>query len=209
MIPVKEYRAYRNAYIGLNHKIMDSCLKHDRLQASAKLLGIVHRDVMVFENEEETSVLMDFALHEYKEDGKNAIALYREKVGGKSAMERSILNALLSSRASLFRIELVSLTDNTTTLRDLLSEEPPARLLDIGLSCSGTPGFSIFVRLVPFKDLFMTSGISFVFPPSQEKDLLEQYEKLRRKTEPDRLSMEKFVYFFGRSRKEGLRVIYR
>ena len=67
MTLVKEYKAYRRAYREMNHKIMEKYLKHDQLLRSAKLLGIVQRGTMVFENEEETNVLMDFSLHEYRE----------------------------------------------------------------------------------------------------------------------------------------------
>jgi hypothetical protein len=208
MTLVKEYKAYRRAYREMNHKIMEKYLKHDQLLRSAKLLGVVQRGTMVFENEEETNVLMDFALHEYREHDKNAIALYREKIGGESAMERAILNALLSSHTSVFRISAVSPSESITSLRDLLSEGQPVRLLDIGLSQCATPGFLIFVRLVPYKDMFITSGISFVFPPGLERCLLGKYEELCGKTEPDGLSLERFVYFFRRSREDGLRVIY-
>ena len=208
MTLVKEYKAFRRAYRELNHKIMEKYLKQDQLLRSAELLGIVHRGTFVFKNEEETDALMDFALHEYRENDKNAIALYKEKIGGESAMERAILNALLSSHTSLFRITAVLPSESITSLRDLLSEGEPAKLLDIGLSQCATPGFMLFVRLVPYKDVFITSGISFVFPPGLERSLLEKYEELCGKTEPDRLSLETFVYFFRRSREDGLRVIY-
>jgi len=208
MTPVREYKAYRRAYIELNHKIMKRNLERDQLQRSAELLGIVRRGTVVFQDEEETSVLMDFALHEYRDQDKNAIALYKETVGGASAVERAVLSALISSRTSLFRIISASPTERISTLRDLLNEGQPVRLMDIGLSQSADPDYSLFVRLVPFEDLFITSGISFVFPPSLERYLVEGYEELRRKTAPDRLSQERFIYFFRRSRKDGLKVLH-
>ncbi|MGB7294214.1 MAG: hypothetical protein WBC70_01365 [Candidatus Aminicenantales bacterium] len=208
MTPVKEYKAFRRAYRELNNKILEKCLKKDQLFGSASLLGIVRKGTLVFDHEEETDALMDFVLHEYQEKGKNAIALYREKIGGESARERAILNALLSSYTSLFRIDAVSPSESLTTLRDLLGEGQPVRLMDIGLSQCATPGFLLFVRPVPYKDMFITSGISFVFPPGVERNLLEKYGQLRGKTEPDRLPLERFVYFFRRNRADGLRVIY-
>ena len=208
MIPVKEYRAYRRAYIELNHKIMERNLKGDQLQRSAELLGIVRRGIMAFQDEEETSVLMDFALHEYRDQDKNAIALYKEAVGGESAVERAVLRSLISSRTSLYRIISASPAESISTLRDLLNEGPPVKLMDVGLSQSADPEYLLFVRLVPFEDLFITSGISFVFPPGLERSLVEGYEELRRKTGPDRLSQERFIYFFRRSRKDGLKVLH-
>src|SRR5512139_1455962 len=199
MTQVREYKAYRRAYIALNHKIMEHNLKHDRLQRSAELLGIVRRGIMVFQDEEETSVLMDFALHEDRDQGKNAIALYQETIGEESAIERAILKALVCSRTSLFRIISASPTEGTSTLRDLLTDGQPVGLMDIGLSQSADPDYLLFVRLVPFQDMFITSGISFVFPPHLERFLLEKYQELREKTEPDKLSQERFIYFFTMS----------
>lgn len=92
MSQVKEYKAFRRAYRELNHKIMEKCLKRDQLLESAKSLGIVRKGNLAFKNEEETDAWMDFALHEYREQDKNAIALYRENIGGESAMERAILS---------------------------------------------------------------------------------------------------------------------
>jgi len=208
MTQLKEYKAFRRAYRELNHKIMEKQLKNDQLSGSGELLGIVQRGTLVFKNEEETNVLMDFALHEYREQDKNVIAIYKEEIDGESAMERLILKALLSSYTSLFRITTVSPSEGLTALSDLLGDGQPVKLMDIGLSQCATPGFLLFVRLVPFRDVFITSGISFVFPPGLERNLLEKYEQLRGKTEPDRLSLERFIYFFNRNRKEGLRVIY-
>ncbi len=205
---LKEYKAFRRAYRELNHKIMEKQLKNDRLSGSGELLGIVQRGTLVFKNEDETSVLMDFSLHEYRDRDKNAITIYKEEIGGENSMERLILKALLSSYTSLFRITAVSPLESLTALSDLLGQGQPVKLMDIGLSQCATPGFLLFVRLVPFRDVFITSGISFVFPSGLERNLLEKYEQLRGEIEPDRLSQERFIYFFNRNRKEGLRVIY-
>jgi len=55
-----------------------SCLERDVMMKSAKLLGIARGDTLMFDSMDETNVLMDFALNEYKVKGKNAIEIYRE-----------------------------------------------------------------------------------------------------------------------------------
>lgn len=206
MMSIKDYEVFRKASRDVIHKIMEECLKPDQLTKSARLLGIVRGDVMVFKNEDETDILMDFALHEYKEDDKNIIAFFKEKVGGREDNEKEIVNAMLSSYTSLFKITSVSPREKFSLLRDLLNERQDLKLWDIGLSQTAIPGFLIFIRLVPLTDAFMTSGISFVFPPHLEKYLLRKYKKLSKKTDPARLSSERFIFFFRQSRIDGLEV---
>lgn len=206
MMSIKDYEVYRKASRDVIHKIMDECLKPDQLMKSARLLSIVRGDLMVFKNEEETDILMDFALYEYKEDDKNIIAIFKERVGGRKDNEKKILDAMLSSYTSLFKITSVSPREKFSLLRDLLNERQDLKLWDLGLSQTAIPGFLIFIRLVPLKDAFMTSGISFVFPPHLEKYLLRKYKKLSKKTDPARLSSERFIFFFRQSRIDGLEV---
>jgi len=206
MMAIKNYEVFRRASRDVIHKIIDECLKPDQLMKSAKLLGIVREDILVFNNEDETDILMDFALNEYKEDDKNIITLFKEKVGGRKDYEKEILGAMLSSYTSLFKITSVSPREKFSLLRDLLNERQDLKLWDIGMSETAIPGFLIFIRLVPLKDAFMTSGISFVFPPHLEKYLLRKYKKLSKKTDPARLSSERFIFFFRQSRIDGLEV---
>ena len=88
---------------------------------SAKLLGIAQGDTLIFDSENETSVLMDFALHEYRVNNQNAIEIYREKIGWRNEIEKDLLDALLSSYASLFKI--ISISESEQTL--LLNQEFP------------------------------------------------------------------------------------
>jgi hypothetical protein len=194
MMSIKDYEVFRKASRDVIHKIIDECLKPDQLMKSARLLGIVREDIMVFKNEDETDILMDFALHEYKEDDKNLIAVFKEKVGGRKDNEKEIVDAMLSSYTSLFKITSVSPREKFLLLRDLLNEREDLKLWDIGLSQSAIPGYMIFIRLVPLKDAFMTSGISFVFPPHLEKYLLRKHKKLSKKTDPARLPLERFLF---------------
>jgi hypothetical protein len=58
---LKKYKQYRKVGKELNSKIMDACLERDVLLKSARLLHMTRGDILVFESEDETSVLMDFA----------------------------------------------------------------------------------------------------------------------------------------------------
>ena len=112
MTIIEKYKTYRKIGMELNHKIMDTCLDRDVFMKSARLLGIVRGDTLIFDSEGEMGVLMDFALNEYRVNNKNAIEIYREKIGWQNEIEKDILDALLSSYTSLFKIISVSEAEN-------------------------------------------------------------------------------------------------
>lgn len=204
---MERYKKIREVGLILHHKIIESYLDHDILYSSAKLLGILKGDLFVFDSEDEASVLMDFALHEYKLNHRSAVEIYREKVGGQNEAEKEILASLPSAYTSLF--EIVAISGNTMILKDLLKEEDRfIRLLDIGFSLTGTPGMLIFIRVVPFKDFNMTSGISFLFRGSLKKYLIRRYRRISKKIESDSDSMKRFIVFFKLNRECGEEVRY-
>ena len=204
----KKYKIYRKIGTELNHKIMNACLDRDVLMRSAKLLGIARGDTLLFDSDDETSVLMDFALHEYKINNKNTIKIYREKIGWQNEIEKDILDALLASYTSLFRVTSFFRRENTLLLNDVLNKKDNIKLIDIGLSKSAVPGLLLFIRLVPFKDFNMTSGISFVFSGDLEKYLLKGYKKLSKKVKTDSDSIKRFVSFFKLNKTDGIDVKY-
>ena len=110
-------------------------------------------------------------------------------------MENEILASLLSAYNSLF--EVVAVSGNIIILKDLLIEEDRfITLLDIGFSLTCTPGMLIFIRVVPFKDFNMTSGVSFVFRGSLKKYIIKRYRRISKKIKSDRDSVKRFIAFF-------------
>lgn len=151
---------------------------------------------------------MDFFLNEYQVGTKNYVEIYKEKVGGQNEIEKEILDALLSSYTSLFKILSTSQAENTLLLNDILNNKSDIKLTDINFSKTATPGFLLFTRLVPFKDFNATSGVSFAFPGDLEEKILRKYKKLREKVKSDSHSIKRYVSFFKLSRTEGLEVGY-
>lgn len=208
MTIIEKYKTYRKTGMKLNHKIMNTCLDRDVLMRSARLLGIARGNTLIFDSEDETSVLMDFALNEYRVNNKNTIEIYRERVGWQNEIEKDILDALLSSYTSLFKITSISEAENTLFLNDILNKKDNIKLIDIAFSKTAIPGLLLFIRLVPFKDFNMTSGISFVFPGDLEKYLLRRYRKLSKKVKTDSESIKRFISFFRLSKTDGIEVRY-
>ncbi len=208
MTLVKKYKAYRKIGRELNHKIMDSCLDRDVLMRSARLLGVARGDTFVFDSEDETSVLMDFALNEYRVNNKNTIEIYREKIGWQNEVEKDILHALLSSYTSLFKVASISEAENTLLLNDILNKKDNMKIIDIAFSKTAIPGLLLFIRLIPFKNFNMTSGVSFVFSGDLEEYLLRRYKKLSKKVKSASDSIKRFVSFYKLSKTSGIEVRY-
>ncbi len=204
---VEKYKRIREVGMPLNHKMIKSCLSKEIIFNSAKLLGIVQRDVLIFENEEETSVLMDFALHEYKVNNKNAVQVYREKIGGQNETENEILASLLSSYTSLFKV--FGISENTLLLRDILKKEDKLiKLIEISFSKTATPGMLLFIRAVPFNDFYRTSGISFAFRSDMEKYIIRRYGKISKKIKTGSDSMKRYISFFQLNSECGEGVVH-
>ena len=94
---IREYRKCRRVSKDLNNKMVRT-LSKDVIMGSARLLGIAGQgDSVLFDFEEEVNVLMDFALNDYRINGRNAVENYREKTGGENELEKDILNNLVLS----------------------------------------------------------------------------------------------------------------
>lgn len=209
MTLIKKYKEYRKSGMKLNHKIMDACLARDVVMASAELLGILHGETLIFESEDESSVLMDFALNDYKVDNQNTVKLYRDTIGWKNDIEKELLDAHLASYTSLFKVTSISKKECTLLLNDLLTKEDDIQLIDINFSRSALPGILLFTRLIPLKDFNMTSGVSFAFPGHVEQHLLRGYEALSKKVKSDDEAVKRFVSFYNLSKTKGIEVQYR
>lgn len=208
MTSVKTYKKYRKAGMKLIQKIMDTSLARDVVIASAKLLGIARGEVLIFDSEDESSVLMDFALNDYKVNNKNTIEMYRDTEGWENETEKEILDAHLASYTSLFKIASISKQDHSILLNDLLNKED-ITLIDINLSKTAVPGLLVFTRIVPFKEFNMTSGISFAFHRHLEQYLLKRYRILSKKVKSNDKSVKRFVSFHKLSKTKGIEVRYR
>ena len=207
-VNIVQYETFRKIGKELNHKIMKTCLDSDVLMKAAHLLGVRRGDTLFFDREDETNILMDFALHEYRVNNKNTVEIYREQVGGTTEAEKEILDALVSSQTSLFKIDSLLAEENAILLNDCMKKGESLILTDFGLSQTAIPGLLLFLRAVRLKYFNVTSGISFAFPANLEDYLLRRYKKISKKIEPENESLKRFISFFELHKTNGLEVSY-
>ena len=208
MTLLEKHKTYRKTTFELNQKMIKTCLDREIIMQSAKLLGLLQENTLIFDYEDEINVLMDFVLHDYRVNNKNAIEVYKEIKGWENEIEKNILDAFLSSYTSLFKITSVSETENSLILHDLLNQRENIKIMDIAFSQTAKSGLLLFFRLVSHRDFGMTSGVSFVFAGNLEAYLLRRYKKIGKKVKSDSDSIKRFVSFFKLNRTDGLEVRY-
>jgi hypothetical protein len=70
LVPI--YKQFRQAGVGLNHKLV-ATLGGDTMKEGGRRLGILRNDILVFDSEDQTSVLMDYCIYNLYKDGMNAV----------------------------------------------------------------------------------------------------------------------------------------
>lgn len=202
------YNEYRSAEIKLvNDKIFKSLGKEILLNAARILDMTDENDNIMFTDENQMGALMDFAIHELRIDGKNAIEIYIETYGYENEMEKKVLNALRDSYTSLYRIVNISEDKNMLFIKDLLRDVRNTRLTDIGLSKSCDTNMLIFTRILPFEELSMTSGASFLFEAELEPKMLSLYRKTINQVIADK-EANKYIIFYSLFKNYGLNMKY-
>lgn len=173
------------------------------------MLGIAREnDSIAFNSYEDSDVLMDFILHERIADNRSVVEVYREKIGGRNDSEKKILDAFASSYTSLFRVISVSEQEKSLLISDILNKKINLKLIDISFSETATPGKLLFIRLVPFNEFNMTSGISFVFSGHLARYLIKKQIKMYKNMNIDNDAIKRFISFFKLNNAVGLEVTY-
>jgi hypothetical protein len=152
------YRKFRQIGIQLNHSLVKT-LSKETLNEGGRRLGILKGDTLVFENEDQTSVLMDYCIHNVWVDGQNAVQRYREQSPPPSGSdELAVLTSMLEGYYTV--IEVVKTDPGAgLTVRDHL-RGGALFLADIGMSQSADRGHFFATRLFVVEEagFVMTGG---------------------------------------------------
>jgi hypothetical protein len=214
-VPDEEtYTRYREASKALVEKVMEASMDRNAIDRAGRELGIMSPEgVLMFDSEEDMTVLMDYTLHECRYKGKNAFERYHEQVGGDSIasddLEREILAARVASSTSLFSTASVSPETNSLQLEDLVQKGRIITLVDIGLSHSLTQRVILFLRPITFESGWSaSSGVSFSFPWKLDRELLRVW-RIRGRGLREHASARRFAALFRLSKTKGYETLYR
>lgn len=160
---VSKYKRFRQINRKLQNTLVEQ-LSRKALDESGRKLGIAKGDIFVFGNEDEMSILMDYCIYNYRENGQNAVSRYlAESPPAGDTDEYRVLKAMSESFYTL--VEVAEVLPGVGVLADDLFSDRRYPIIDMGLGSSAVEGFVLATRLIPFADFTMTSGASLPVSP--------------------------------------------
>jgi len=203
---LSEYRAIREAGKELGSKIFKYAVDSKReLISTAKILGLWDGRMFIFDSENDSNALMDFMVFEKTTQNTPAFKQFHLSNPELNDLQQESINGMYHNYSSLFEVKSIDRIGNTLVLTDLLEDNRKEYLLlDIGMSKSVQPGFVLFTRLIPIRDINMTSGLSFGFQKIHKDKLLSAISftafQKRRKLN----SAEMFILMHDKNRQFGM-----
>lgn len=174
---VARYQRLRPTRLRLNNELVRR-LSRDVLHEGGKRLGLLRGDTFVFEDEDQSSVLMDYCIYDVFRAGRNAVDQYLcECPPEPDSDEMVCLRAMQQATYSLIVVEQVE-PGVGCHVRNLFTEETRL-LIDIGLSQTAVRNGVIATRLVDFGDYIATGGAALPLGVLDHNSLEEFQRQLR------------------------------
>jgi hypothetical protein len=177
------YERLRPTRWRLNNELVRR-LSREALHEGAKKIGILRGGMFVFDNEDETSVLMDYCIYDVYRQGRNAVEQYLCDVPpNPDSDEMACLRAMQHATYALVAVLRVE-PGVGCHVRNLFTEE--TRLLaDMGFSKTAQPGAVIATRLLDFGGFVATGGAALPFGILDNDALDEWQRKIRAGADDD------------------------
>jgi hypothetical protein len=183
------YKQLRKVGLELNNRLMKT-LSKSILDEGGHKLGILKKNVLVLDSEDEVALLADFCIYNVRRDGKNAIERYLEEAPPPpDSDEMVLLQAMRQARYSLFECESAELGVGVY-VRDLLRGER-LFLMDVGFSQTGSPGLILAARVMAPEGMNQTTGAALPVgrvPPGQRYPFLQELVTQLGLSDPDQLA---------------------
>lgn len=169
------YKNLRQLGLQLNNRLVET-LSQSAINEGAKKLGLLKRNVVHFDTEDEIAVLMDYCLHDVRRQGLNAIEQFLANSPPPPASDEFILlEGLRQARYSVFNVEG---TESRLGIhaRDLLRDEPHF-IFDVGLGTTAQAGLVLAMRVMAPEGIGMSTGAGLpvgVLEPRERTRFLDQ-----------------------------------
>jgi len=144
----------------------------DDVHNAGKLLGLLKEGKFIFESDDDSDALTDYLIFERNKKGTRFIQKFYDSDVELPDLEEELLEAMLDSHASLFEVNKIDSENYTLILTDILDKNRKEyKLFDLGYSQTAKLGHIFFTRLLPVREVNITSGLMFLFD-SIHKDRL-------------------------------------
>lgn len=148
------YQRMRSASRDLNNILMNRC--KPPVKQAAEDLGVLVDDTIVLDMDQ-MPVLIDYAIHHCREDGRNVVDRFAATEPPEPGSDtEAMLTAMQQAFFSLFQVRDVVQGVGVQVLDILRNEEH--FLADVNLSQSTVDGVVLASRMLPFEDFIMTTG---------------------------------------------------
>ena len=207
---LEKYINYRAVGKELNTQFFKE-LKSVEIKHAARLLGIFKNNRMVMANEEEMDLFSDFAINDFRDvNGKNVVQRYYSKNSGILTIEENeIIQSLLVSMTSLYKVESVDKNNATVCLKDVHSDQPKFDLTDLGLSSSPVSSSTMmFSRVMNIEGIFMSTGAVMLFQESDAPLIEKKYGSFTKKLGIKNKKAKKFAIFWKLNRRFGNKISF-
>jgi hypothetical protein len=122
-------------------------------------VGMLRGNTLVMDHEDDIGLLMDYAIHDCREKGANAVARYRVQAGlDRESDEYKVVKAFSESFYTLVSVT-AALPGVGLRVVDLLAERE-CLLIDMAFSRTGRKGLVLATRIVPYGEFVTTSGVA-------------------------------------------------
>jgi hypothetical protein len=144
-------------------------LTKDVIDEGGKRLGILQRAILVFDSENEMSVLMDFCIHDVRRQGRNTVETYLAQAPYPPDSDEMIfLKALKDACFSIFLVEATE-PGIGVQVRDA-TRGGTTFIMDVGFSRSAVPGLVLAARIFSVENFVMTTGAALPVGVIPEKE---------------------------------------
>lgn len=150
------YKRLRPVRLRLNNELVGR-LSRDVLEEGGDKLGILRRGMFVFDNEDESAVLMDYCIHNVYRRGRNAIDEYLRDCPPDADSEEMV--CLQAMRGAKYAWVVVTGIEPGVGchIKNLFTDETRL-LVDVGFSRTAQPGVLLATRLLDFGAFVTTTG---------------------------------------------------
>lgn len=205
---LRRYKRLRQIGVQLMSGITRSLPKDLILQAARDLL-LNKKGRIVCDTEDETSFIMDRAIHDIPWPEQRFIEIYHQNEAAKlSVDQQAYLKAHIQPVFSLYEVLKVT-RGRGAWLVNLFSPEE-FFLMDTGLGTTAEKGCLLASRVIRLDGIFFTSGVSMPFGSEHKERLTSHFASLEQDKEGagswERLMRRHAPYFFIEFKKTGVEV---
>ena len=200
---LSHYRKVREITMELNSKIIETATKDD-FKITLRTLGLLKGDKFIIDDEENIDRCYDFLIHDYHNIDGESLTQKFYKNNSVTDEESMILEAVIGSDCSLYRVIKADPESYQIELLDLLNQGQKLFVFDLGFSSNPMiEGFIVYSRIVRFEEFNTTSGAALLFEGENEDVILQKYPKMLKKERVGDEKSKRSAVFFKLFQKLG------